>query len=103
MGSGISYRVFRRIDELVRQIWRGWGEADIAILTRKLDDPTAYSGGIVKISAREHRAWGELGRRVVASKERTTRSPSLVWVEGRGLYPMIRVTVAEGPFRGSFR
>jgi hypothetical protein len=97
MGLEISYRVFRRVAELARQIWRGWGEADIVSLTRKLDDPGAYSGGIIKISTREQRAWAELSRRLIASRKTTIRSPLLVWVEGRGLYPMTRVTVTERP------
>ena len=62
MGSEISNRLFRRIDRLARRAWRGWGEADIASLTRKLDDPAFYSGGIVKITNREYRAWAELNR-----------------------------------------
>ena len=98
MGSGISNRLFRRIDRLARQAWRGWGEADVASLIRKLDDPAAYGGGgIVKITYREYRAWADLNRRMLESKLPVLRSPLLAWVEGRGLYPIIRVTVAERP------
>jgi hypothetical protein len=96
MGSGISNRLFRGIDRLAGQAWRGWGEADISSLIRKLDDPAAYSGGIVKITNREYRAWAELNRRMLESNLPVLRSPLLAWVEGRGLYPVIRVTVAHG-------
>jgi len=96
MGSEISNQLFRRIDRLARRAWRGWGEADIASLTRKLDDPAFYSGGIVKITSREYRAWAELNRGMLESGLAVLRSPLLAWVEGRGLYPVIRVTVAHG-------
>jgi hypothetical protein len=77
MGAGISYRVFRRANVLARQIWRGWGDADVASLTRKLDDPAAYSGGIVKISVKEYRALAELNRSIQKSKLPELRSPLL--------------------------
>jgi hypothetical protein len=82
---------FRRVAEIARVRWRGWNESDLASLGRKLDDPLCYSGGIVKITAREYRAWAEFNRRVTASDARALQSPLLAWVEGRGLYPVIRV------------
>jgi hypothetical protein len=97
MGSGITNRVFRGIDRFARQAWRGWGEADIASLTRKLDDPAAYSGGIVKITNREYRAWCALNRSMLESRLPVLRSPLLAWVEGRGLYSMIRISGPPAP------
>jgi hypothetical protein len=103
MGAGIRNRLFRRIDRLA-QAWRGWGEADMISLSRKLDDPAAYGGGgIVKITNREYRAWAELNRGILESKLPVLRSPLLAWVEGHGLYPMIRVTVAERPAADAVR
>ena len=82
---------FRRVAEIARVRWRGWNESDLASLGRKLDDPLCYSGGIVKITAREYRAWAEFNRRITAGSERPLQSPLLAWVEDRGLYPVIRV------------
>ena len=82
---------FRRVAEIARVRWRGWNESDLSSLGRKLDDPLCYSGGIVKITAREYRAWAEFNRRVTAGSERPLQAPLLAWVEGRGLQPMIRV------------
>lgn len=81
----------RRAMEVARSFWRGWSESDLGSLSRKLDEPAYYSGGIVNITAKEHRAWPELNRRVTASNKRALRAPLLAWVAGRGLYPVIRV------------
>jgi len=82
---------FRRAWQIVRLYRPHWGELDIASLSRKLDDPRYYSGGIISITAKEHRAWQELNRRLLAGNQRAERSPLLAWVAGRGLYPVIRV------------
>jgi len=83
---------FRRAWHVARSYRPWWGELDVASLSRKLDDPGFYSGGgIVRITAKEHRAWPELNRRLMASNKRALRSPLLAWVDGRGLYPVIRV------------
>jgi len=95
MGTGISNRIFREIDTFARQAWRGWEEADMNSLMRKLDDPAAYRCGIIKISKREYRAWAALNRSILESRQPVSRSPLLAWVEGRGLYPTVRVTVVE--------
>jgi hypothetical protein len=81
----------RRAWETVRSLRPWWDEADLASLSRKLDDPRYYNGGIVRITAKEHRAWPELNRRIMASNKRAPRSPLLAWVAGRGVYPVIRV------------
>ena len=82
---------FRRAWEIVRT-YRPWPtEADLASLNRKLDNPNYYSGGIISITAREHRAWPELNRRIMANNNRALRSPLLAWVAGRGLHAVIRV------------
>jgi len=96
MGAGNSNLISRIIAGFARQPWRGWDEADFASLTRKLDDPAAYSGGIVKITKREYRAWAALNRSMLESRLPVLRSPLLAWVEGHGLCPVIRVTVAHG-------
>jgi hypothetical protein len=95
MGTGISNRIFREIDTFARQAWRGWEEADMNSLMRKLDDPAAYRCGIIKISKREYRAWAALNRSILESRQPVSRSPLLAWVEGRGLYPTVRVTAVE--------
>jgi len=82
---------FRRAWDIVRTYRPWWTEADIASLSGKLDNPHYYSGGIVNITAREHRAWPELNRRIMAGNKRALRSPLLAWVAGRGLYPVIRM------------
>jgi hypothetical protein len=97
MGAGNSNLISRIIAGFARQPWRGWDEGDIASLARKLDDPAAYSGGIVKITKREYRAWAVLNRSILESKQPVSRAPLLAWVDGGGLYPMTRVTVAERP------
>jgi len=77
---------------------RGWSEEDIEVLERRLNDPTAYSGGIVKLTKRQFRALEERNRRI-AQSERTLRISSLlVWVEGRGLFSAVRKGVADPPF-----
>jgi hypothetical protein len=95
MGTETSNRIFRKIDRFARQAWRGWEEADMNSLMRKLDDPAAYRCGIIKISKREYRAWAALNRSILESKQPVSRSSLLAWVEGRGLYPTVRVTVVE--------
>ena len=82
---------FRRVADIARVRCRGWNESDLSSLGRKLDDPLCYSGGIVKITTREYRAWAEFNRRITAGSERPLQSPLLAWVEDRGLYPVIRV------------
>jgi hypothetical protein len=74
-----------------RDWWRGWTETDIDSLRRKLDEPSYYSGGIVKITLAEHRAWSEFNRRLLAQNPRMVRSPLMAWAEGKGLFPMIRL------------
>ena len=73
-----------------RNYWRGFGEQDIVRLSRNLYDPAAYSGGILKITEREHRALPEFNRRVIASKPQAVFFPLLAWVERRGLRPLRR-------------
>jgi hypothetical protein len=82
---------FRRAWEIARAYRPWWGELNIASLSRKLDDPRYYSSGIINITAKEHRAWPELNRRIIAANKRILRSSLLAWVAGRGLYPVIRV------------
>ena len=65
--------------------WRGWNEQDIVRLSQRLDDPAAYSGGILKVTEREYRALPEFNRRVIANKPRAVFHPVLAWIEGRGL------------------
>lgn len=95
----VEERDFRRVWEIIRLYRPWWTELDVASLSRKLDNPHYYSGGIVSITAREHRAWPELNRRIAASSKRTLRAPLLAWVDGRGLYPVIRMhgQVARAP------
>jgi hypothetical protein len=82
---------FRRAAKIARSHWRGWNESDFASLCRKLDDPRCYSGGILKITGPEYRAWAALNRIVVTKNARALHSPLLAWVEGRGLYSVVRV------------
>ena len=86
--SIIADRDFRRVAASVRDIWRGWSEADKAMLERKLRDPGGHwSGGILKLTARECRALVELNQRAARG---AVASPLLVWVEGLGLRQMVR-------------
>jgi hypothetical protein len=82
---------FRRAWEVARQYRPFWGELDVASLSRKLDNPHYYSGGIISITVKEYRAWPELNRRIMAGNKRALRSALLAWVAGRGLYPVIRM------------
>ena len=82
---------FRRATVVARSYWRGWSESDLASLSQKLDEPSYYSGGIVSITVKEHRAWPELNRRVKANNNRALRSALLAWVAGRGLHAVVRV------------
>jgi hypothetical protein len=72
-----------------RDWWRGWTEADVDSLSQKLDDSLYYSGGIVKITIAEYRAWPELNSRLRAQSDKVVRSPVMAWAEGKGLFPMI--------------
>ena len=85
----------RRFGEVVGDLVRGWGQADVDSLQRKFDEPFYYSGGIIKITVREHRAWRALNRRLLAQNPRMIRSPVLAWAEGKGLFPMIRLLPAK--------
>jgi hypothetical protein len=70
--------------------WRGWNEQDLVRLGQSLSSPAAYSGGILKLSEREYRAWPEYNRRVIAATPGAVWHPVLAWVEGRGLRPLRR-------------
>jgi hypothetical protein len=74
-----------RCKNAAQNFWRGWNEQDLVRLGQRLDDPAAYSGGILKLTAREYRALPEFNRRVMANKPRAVFHPVLAWVEGRGL------------------
>jgi hypothetical protein len=78
-----------RID--ARDWRRGWTDADIINLAMKLDDSRFYSGGIIKLTIGEHRAWWEFNRRLLAQNPKLLRSPLIAWAEGKGLFPMIRL------------
>jgi hypothetical protein len=78
------YRVLRQ----PRDAWRDWSEQDVISLNQRLYDPTAYSGGAIKITRREYRALPELNRRVMSNMKGALLYPFLAWVEGRGLYPL---------------
>ncbi len=73
-----------RCKNAVRDCWRGWSEQDIARLRQSLSD-AARSGGILRITEREYRAWPEFHRRAIASTGGAEFHPVLAWVEGRGL------------------
>jgi hypothetical protein len=87
----VKERDFRKAWEVARLYRPFWGELDITSLSRKLEDPRYYNGGIISITVKEYRAWPELNRRIIASHKRTLRSPLLAWVARRGLYPVIRM------------
>jgi hypothetical protein len=69
----------------VQSYWRGFDEQDIVRLGQRLDDTAAYSGGILKLTEREYRAWPEYNRRIVATRPDAILHPVLAWVERRGL------------------
>jgi hypothetical protein len=54
-------------------------------LSRRLYDPAAISGGIIKITKRECRALPEYNRRFIATRKGALLYPFLAWVEGCGL------------------
>jgi hypothetical protein len=86
-----------RVGEIIREPrirdwWRGWSEKDIDSLVGKLDEPFYYIGGTFKITKREHLAWYALNRRLLAETPTMIRSPILTWAEGRGLFPMVRLS-----------
>jgi hypothetical protein len=70
--------------------WRGWDERDVVSLSRRLYDPAAFSGGILKITKREYRALAVYNRRFIASRKGALLYPFLAWVEGNGLRPLRR-------------
>jgi hypothetical protein len=69
----------RRVAEIVSgwAMGRGWSQTDLDRLQRKFDEPSYYSGGIIKITIREHRAWCALNGRLLAEDPKMIRSPSL--------------------------
>jgi hypothetical protein len=81
---------WRRWSEVARSCFRGWDEGDIAALQERMNDPTAYNGGILKLSERQFRALQERNRRIGQRKRAATASPLLVWIERRGLISAIR-------------
>jgi hypothetical protein len=68
-----------------RSYWRGWDEQDIVRLGQRLDDPAAYGGGVLKLTAREYRAIPEFNRRVFAATPGAVFHSVLAWIERRGL------------------
>ncbi len=52
----IAKLTFHNVAVRVRGYWLGWYERDLVSLCKTLDDPMAYSGGIVKLSKRQYRA-----------------------------------------------
>ena len=74
-----------RCKNAARTYWRGWNEQDIVRLSQRLFDPAAYSGGILKLTEREYRAWPEFNRRVIATTPGAVWHPVLAWVGRRGL------------------
>ena len=81
---------WRRWSEFARGYFRGWDERDIEALQERMNDPTSYSDGILKLSERQFRALQERNRRICQRKRATTASPLLVWIEGRGLISAVR-------------
>ena len=79
-----------RCKTAAQSYWRGWNEQDIIRLSHSLFDPAAYSGGILKITAREYRAWPEFNRRAIATTPGAIFHPVLAWVERRGLHRLRR-------------
>ena len=77
-----------RVAAIVRDIWRGWSDADKVMLERKLSDPGRHrSGGIIKLTSRECQALAAANQR---AERGAVASPLLVWVEGRGLRKIVR-------------
>ena len=70
--------------------WRGWDERDIVSLSRRLYEPAAFSGGIIKITKREYRALAVYNRRFITSRKGALLCPFLAWVDGYGLRPLRR-------------
>jgi len=91
---GISARIGARWRRRWNAVRRGWSEDDIELLEKRLDDPAAYSGGIVKMTKRQFRALEERNRRIAQTERALKISPLLVWVEGRGLFAAVRTDVA---------
>jgi hypothetical protein len=71
----------------VREKLRG---GNLELLERRLNDPAAYTDGMLKLTRRQFRALKERNRRVEVRKGTAAASPLLVWVEGRGLCRAVR-------------
>jgi hypothetical protein len=73
----------------IGRIWRdwrrGWGEADLARLREKLDDPKAWSGSVIRLTPRAYRALHRHNVEMTQSAEARAISPLTVWVEGFGV------------------
>lgn len=85
IAEGDFRAIVARPQRIAREFLQGWDERDVTSLSEKLYDPTAYSGGVLKITKREYRALPELNRRVMATTPKAMLFPFHAWVEGRGL------------------
>ena len=91
---------FRRAGELshisvrrsfsITRFWRGWSKYDLESLRGKLDNPGAWSDGMLKLTRHEYLALQELNSQNTARNPRAKTSPLLVWIKNQGLVSAIR-------------